>query len=297
MEENTFRGPLFVVGVSRSGTKLLRTLLNQHPKIGLPVVESKFIPHMVKRFGNPPAFATEEEFQQFYTELTQTKFFVRMKERGKVLATIGGMLLFGRNPNRFLPQAGLTAAAYPGREKGYATRKRAILRGPLVPRLSQTNQILEDGLIGLTLDFVRRNMAVEAWIDQSGRRHDRWKDYPLEAVREALVNAIAHRDYTIAVADIELSLYSDRLEVISPGHLPNTVTVEKMKSGYRATRNELIKEVLRDYRYIEATGLGVPRKIIRGMREHNGTEPDLIEADDRFMVRLWKEAGGVTSDA
>jgi len=50
-----------------------------------------------------------------------------------------------------------------------------------------------------------------------------------------------------------------------------------------------VKEVLRDYRYVEATGLGVPRKIVRGMREHNGTEPDLIEEDDRFMVRLWKE--------
>ena len=89
--------------------------------------------------------------------------------------------------------------------------------------------------------------------------------------------------------DVELSLYSDRLEVISPGRLPNTVTVDKMRAGYRASRNELIKEVLRDYRYIEATGLGVPRKIVKGMLDHNGTEPDLIEADDRFIVRLWKE--------
>ena len=63
-----------------------------------------------------------------------------------------------------------------------------------------------------------------------------------------------------------------------------------MRAGYRATRNELIKEVLRDYRYIEATGLGIPRRIIDGMRTHNGTEPDLIEEDDRFLVRLWKEA-------
>ena len=62
-----------------------------------------------------------------------------------------------------------------------------------------------------------------------------------------------------------------------------------MRAGYRASRNELIKEVLRDYRYIEATGLGVPRRIIGGMRAHNATEPDLIEEDDRFLVRLWKE--------
>lgn len=67
-------------------------------------------------------------------------------------------------------------------------------------------------------------------------------------IREAVVNAIGHRDQTITLTDIELSIYSDRLEVISPGRLPNTVTVAKMKAGYRATRNELIKEILRDYR-------------------------------------------------
>ena len=70
--------------------------------------------------------------------------------------------------------------------------------------------------------------------------------------------------------------------------LPNTVTVDKMRAGCRASRNELIKEVLRDYRYVEATGLGVPRKIVAGMRQHNGTEPDLVEEESRFIVRLWK---------
>jgi len=102
------------------------------------------------------------------------------------------------------------------------------------------------------------------------------------------VNAVAHRDYTIAVTDIEISVYSDRLEIISPGRLPNTVTVEKMRAGCRALRNEIIKDVLRDYCYIEASGLGVPREIVQGMHEHNGKEPDLIEEDDRFIVRLWK---------
>ena len=108
---------------------------------------------------------------------------------------------------------------------------------------------------------MRRNIEVTARIENGGRRLERW-DYPLEAVREALVNAVAHRDYTITVTDIELSIYTDRIEIISPGRLPNTVTVDKIRAGYRASRHELIKEVLRDYRYIEATGLGVPRRII-----------------------------------
>ncbi len=210
-----------------------------------------------------------------------------LEQKDRAVPTAGAILLMGRKPNRFLPQAGITAVAYPTDEKDYAARDRSVLRGPIVPLLSPAGDMLENGLIDQAMDFVRRNSAVEAWIDDGGRRHDRWKDFPLEAVREAVVNAIAHRDYTITVTDVELSIYSDRLEVISPGNLPNTVTVEKMKSGYRAARNELVKEVLRDYRYIEATGLGVPRKIIRGMLEHNGKEPDLIEEEDRFTVRLW----------
>lgn len=216
---------------------------------------------------------------------------VMVQDRGRAILTVGGVLLFGRRPNHFLPQAGIMVVGYPEREKDYAARERGVLRGPIVPLLSETGALIETGLVEQAMDFVRRNTAVEAWIDEGGRRHEGWKDYPLEAVREAIVNAVAHRDYTITVTDIEISIYSDRLEIISPGRLPNTVTIEKMRQGYRATRNELIKEVLRDYRYIEATGMGVPRKIVRGMREHNGTQPDLIEEESRFIVRLWKEPG------
>jgi len=255
----------------------------------------------VRRQGTP----RDTERESWLRLLVNTELMA--ENRGRFMASAGGLLLFGPKPNRFLPQAGITAVAYPGTDKDYEAKARATPRGPVVslfpapsndpgqppyplhPRnFSEAVDALEAGVIEQALDFVRRNTNVEAWIDAGGQRQERW-DYPLEAVREAVVNAIAHRDYTITVTDIELSIYADRLEVISPGRLPNTVTVEKMLAGYRATRNELIKEILRDYRYIEATGLGVPRKIVQGMRAHNGTDPDLIEEDDRFIVRLWKE--------
>jgi ATP-dependent DNA helicase RecG len=218
--------------------------------------------------------------------LVNTDFMI--EDRGKAVPTAGGIILFGTRPYRFLPQTGITAAAYTGIAKDYAARERAVLAGPLVSLFDGKGATVEAGIIEDALFFVRRNTAMESRIESDGRRTDRWRDYPFEAVRETIVNAVVHRDYTIATVDIELSIYEDRLEVISPGRLPNTVTVEKMKAGYRASRNELLKEVLRDYRYLEATGLGVPRKIIRGMREHNGTEPDLIESEDRFTVRLWR---------
>ena len=216
---------------------------------------------------------------------------IMMESRGHAMASAAGLLLFGTQPNRYLPQAGVTAAAYPGTEKDYDAKQRATVHGPSVslafqrteadgarypkqPRsFSESSESTEGGVIERTLDFVRRNTTVEAWIDDGGRRQERW-EYPLEAVRETIVNAIAHRDYTITVSDIELSIYADRMEIVSPGGLPNTVTVEKMLTGYRATRNDLVKEVLRDYRYVEATGLGVPRKIVGGMRKHNGTDPE-----------------------
>lgn len=224
------------------------------------------------------------------------------EDRGRSVPSVGGLLLFGPRPQRHLPQTGISAAAYSGSEKDYDARSRATLRGPAVSLFSTSENPLppqdfsaestvEAGVIEQAMDFVRRNVQVTASIDDGGRRQERW-DYPLEAVREAIVNAIAHRDYSISVMDIELSIYADRLEIISPGRLPNTVTVDKMRAGYRASRNELIKEVLRDYRYVEATGLGVPRKIVNGMRLHNGTEPDLIEEDSRFIVRLWKNGPG-----
>ena len=226
------------------------------------------------------------------------------EDRGRSLPSAGALLLFGVRSKKYLPQAGISAAAYTGIEKDYDARERAVLQGAAVslfpepldqmgrpypgmpPTFSEASGTVESGIIEQAMDFVRRNITIAAWIDSGGRRVERW-DYPIAAVREAIVNAVAHRDYTISVMDIELSIYADRLEIISPGRLPNTVTVDKMRAGYRASRNELIKEVLRDYGYVEATGLGVPRKIIAGMRQHNGTDPDLVEEESRFIVRLW----------
>lgn len=212
---------------------------------------------------------------------------IMILDHGRPIPTVAGLLLFGIKPNRYLPQAGITATAYKGPEKDYATIDEEDIRGPLVSMVSKRARVVEPGVIDRAIDFVKRNMGSIAWLKKGRRRRKR--AYPLEAVREAIVNAVTHRDYSIMVTDIEISLYSDRLEVISPGRLPNTVTVEKMKQGYRAARNPLMKDILRDYGYIEHRGMGVRNKIIKGMLEHNGTEPDLIEDDERFIVRLWKE--------
>ena len=226
----------------------------------------------------------QDEISQWETLLVNTEIMVESND--KLIPTVGGILLFGKNPNRYLPQSGISAVAYMGKEKNYETLERGLLRGPIVARFNGRD-IADKGLIEQAMDFIRRNTGSKSYL-KKGMRQDKTV-YPQEVIRETIINAIAHRDYTITGTDIELSIYNDRLEVISPGRLPNTVTIERMKAGCRATRNELIKEVLRDYNYVEATGLGVPRKIIAGMLKHNGTEPDLIEDEYSFTVRLWKE--------
>lgn len=206
---------------------------------------------------------------------------------GQRVATIDGMLLFGKSPERFLPQSGIRAVCYPGTEPDYATRADEKLNGPMVPLGAARGRLVERGLVDLAWDFIRRNTTPTARL-KGARRTQHW-DYPEGVVREALVNALVHRDYSIAGTDILLAIYADRLEIDSPGRLPNTVTLEGMKAGMRYARNQTLVNVMRDYGYVEALGMGVRNKIIPGMRAHNGTEPEFIAEEARLTVRLWKE--------
>ena len=224
-----------------------------------------------------------DDMQGWQTLLVNTGIMV---EEG---VSLSGMLLFGAVPNRFLPQAGIDAAAFPGTEKDYAAKERATLRGPMTPIMDADGEILEAGLVEQAAAFVQRNISVTATLEGGVRRVERFT-YPAEAVRETVVNALIHRDYLLANTDIELAVYRDRMEVISPGKLPNGITPEHMRAGTRAARNQLLKDVMRDYGYLEHMGMGVPRKIVQGMRKHNQTDPDLVEEGERFIVRLFAGA-------
>ena len=116
------------------------------------------------------------------------------------------------------------------------------------------------------------------------RREAAWS-YPQEAIREAVANALAHRDWTRST-EIEVTVYADRMEIVSPGALPNTMSVEKMVAGQRSPRNPIITDVLRDYGYVDARGMGVRRKIIPLMREQNGVEAVFEATDDYLKVVL-----------
>ena len=265
----------------------LRYGLKPAPGAGLDALDLRRLRDYLTRVlgGDAPAEGDRTGWETLLRNLE-----LMTESAGARVATVDGLLLFGRSPERHLPQSGIRALCYPGAEPGYATRADEDLRGPLAPLGAANGSIVEIGLMDQAWDFVRRNTMPTARLE-GARRIDGW-EYPESVVREALANALVHRDYGIAGTDVTLAIYADRLEIQSPGRLPNTVTVEGMKAGARYARNQTLVNVMRDYGYVDARGMGVRNRIVPGMRAHNGTEPDLIEEEHRFTVRLWKAPGG-----
>lgn len=204
---------------------------------------------------------------------------------GNTVCSVAGLICFGINPRRFLRQAGLRVMAFAGAEKEYQALLDVVLDAPLVGRWkindAGKNQLVDDGLIEKFAAAISPFITQEAaGIDEHMRR-EKIAFYPWEAVRETVINALAHRDWTRAV-DIEVTNYSDRLEVISPGKLQNSMTISKMVAGQRSPRNTLIMEILRDYAYVDSRGMGVRTKVIPLMKKFNQAEP-IFEATEDYL--------------
>lgn len=198
--------------------------------------------------------------------------------------------MFGKTPRRYLKQSGLRVMAFRGQDKEYQAELDDILDGPMVGRFdvdAAGKRLFDRGIIERFMDAVSPFISQEAGeINKGLRRETQWF-YPLEAVREALINALAHRDWTRFV-EIEVGSYADRFEVISPGALPNSMTIEKMKAGQRSPRNTLIMEVLRDYGYVDYRGMGVRTKIVPLTRALTGKEPEFEATEDYLKTTLYR---------
>jgi ATP-dependent DNA helicase RecG len=209
------------------------------------------------------------------------------KAEDKIYCTIAGLVLFGKNPRRYLKQSGLRVLAFAGENKEYQALLDNILEGPLVGRWDITDsgkQLIDAGIIERFIQQVTPFISEESpGIDEHFRRESKWF-YPMDAVREVIVNALAHRDWTRFV-DIEIGIYSDRFEVISPGALQNSMTIEKMIAGQRSPRNIIIMEVLRDYGYVDYRGMGVRIKVVPLMKKMNHVDP-IFEATEDYVKTI-----------
>lgn len=194
---------------------------------------------------------------------------------GELVPNVAGLLLFGLHPQQLHPQWGLGAVHVSGVE----------LTAPIVDRADFEGTA--DKLIEQALDFVRRNMRVAAVFEQDnqGRRRD-VPEYPLDAVREVITNAVAHRDYG-STGRVQLHMFEDRLEVGNPGGLPGDLTLEEVteRDGASYPRNPTIARVLRDWGYMEEVGRGLLR-IQREMRGLGSEAPLFESTPARFTVTL-----------
>ncbi len=201
-------------------------------------------------------------------------------EAGITRATVTGVLLCARHPEEWLPNAGITATHYRGRNRASGQIDAQEIVGPL------------DRQIADAMVFVARNMRVAARKDPA--RAD-VPQYSERALFEALVNAVAHRDYSMRGSRVRLSMFEDRLEIQSPGSLPNNLTVDSMGTR-QAARNQTLTSMLgrmpvggirgsEERRYfMERRGDGVPI-ILRETRGLCGRLPEYRVIDDA-EVRL-----------
>jgi len=189
--------------------------------------------------------------------------------------TVAGLLLFGRNPQAFLPQSGLVFVRFVGTEPrgedglaGYGRREE--IGGSLARIIERAWEVLlEEMHIGAVVKGLEREERLE---------------YPPFAVREALVNAVCHRDYRLRGRRIEVRKFADRLEVISPGGLPGYITLDNIVEEH-FSRNPRIVGGLYYWGYIEELGLGVDR-MIEEMTQAGHPPPRFRATPYSFTVTL-----------
>ncbi len=196
------------------------------------------------------------------------------KVDGRLLPTYAALLLFGRYPQQWLPNSTLLAARFQG--AGFADEFiRQEINGTLPEQLQQAEA------------FIRVNLRSVTRLN--GLAHEEILEYPFEAVRELLVNAVAHRDYNIQGDNIHLHIFSDRLEVQSPGKLPGPVTLDNLLEA-RFSRNAVITQVLSDLGYVERLGYGLDR-VMTVLRENGMKPPRFEETAGTFRVTLFNDLG------
>ncbi len=190
--------------------------------------------------------------------------------------TVSGLLLFGREPQLYLPHSRAIFVKFDhvqprGPEGTLGHGRREEIVGPLARIIERAWRV--------TWEEMDKAAVVK------GLEREEALEYPEQAVREALVNAVAHRDYRLTGRSIEIRMYTDRLEILSPGGLPAHITLDNIVDEHYS-RNPRIVNGLFQWGYIEELGLGVDR-MIEEMVQAGHPPPEFDATPDRFVVRLY----------
>jgi len=187
--------------------------------------------------------------------------------------TVAGILLFSKNPQDFLPQSRISAVSF----KGVDEDAKIIDRQEIIGRLPQ---LINDSKL-----FLKRNIPSPAC--EHGFYREDIVLYDFKSLGEAIINAIAHRDYSLSGSQIRLFVFENRVEIRSPGKLVNSVSLENIKLGVHAERNRSIVRFLSQLGYMSAIGTGIPRLIIRLSKNVSGREPEFIIIGEELRILIW----------
>jgi ATP-dependent DNA helicase RecG len=193
-------------------------------------------------------------------------------EKDILSPTYASLLLFGRSPQQWLPNATILAARFSGVSLSEHYIKQDI-GGTLPDQIRQAEA------------FVYANLS--SVVRLVGLTHQERPEYPPEAVRELLVNAVAHRDYNLQGDNIHLFIFADRIEIHSPGDLPGPVTLDNLLEA-RFSRNAIIVQVLSDLGFVERLGYGLDR-VVTVMRQNGLRSPRFEEVAGSFRVSIYGE--------
>jgi ATP-dependent DNA helicase RecG len=192
---------------------------------------------------------------------------ILVENNGQLQVSVSGNLIFGKEPQRYLPQSSIVFAVFKGPK----------LEAELLDKKEITGSLPEliDRVTALIQLFIPKPSTI---IDL---KREETILIPAKIIRETLVNAVCHRDYSISGQRIMVFVFSDRIEIKSPGRLTNTLTIEKIKTGNSSIRNQAILKYLDNMRYIDALGRGIPM-IINEMHER----AVFAEIGEMFSVTL-----------
>ena len=198
--------------------------------------------------------------------------------------TVCGTLLFGLYPQAFFPSLCITAVTIPGMSMGD--------EGVNGERFIDNKKIEGDlaFMLSEAINFVVRNMKTSTTIDSNGKRHDK-TEYPIKAIREIILNALIHRDYSIHTENspIRIMMFKDRIEIENPGGLYGRLTIDKLGKVGADTRNPYLASASEIMLETENRFSGIPT-IRREMKEHGLSEPLFENFRGVFKVTLFNTA-------
>jgi len=184
----------------------------------------------------------------------------------EVQTTVGGLLIFGYEPQRFLPQSNIVFAVYAGTELIGELNHKANITGTLPEQIDNTLSLLNT--------FIPKSSVI------NGLKREENIRIPAKVLREAIVNAVTHRDYS-RNKRISVYKFDNRIEIISPGKLHNSLTIAKILTGNSEPRNLFLLKYLENMRYIDGLGRGVPM-----MLAEMKNRIEFAEIGEEFKVTL-----------